>query len=438
MDICVVRMSVLESPAGEHLAAVRVGMVRSHHLDVDVGRSRVSQQPRTLDPSASPAAFFGAQVRALRERASLSQAKLGRLVHSSGDLIAKVEKAERRPSPDLVDRLDRALGAEGHLLRLAHEIPERADRSVRRTWEPGAGSGQEMAQALRDILDGIRQLDHGLGSGHALPALLAHARLAGSLLPGFSGLAERSVLDTLGEAHQLAGWMQFDNGQMPLAEASFVTAHAHAERSGNDALAAYVLGPSHGFASAYTGDPSAGAARCEEALTHAVRSGNHRLVAFVLAIGARAHAKLGERRTCLAMLDRAEGELARHASGSVDPVWLNVFDEAALRGHRGSCWLDLGEAGRAVSLLAAQEAAAPKLFARNRAIWLLDRARAHADLRQVEEACEAVQRALDVAAGTSSRRTLRCLRQTGELLAGWEDVSAVAAVRERLAVVLAA
>lgn len=303
----------------------------------------MSQHPRTLDPNASPGAFFGAELRALRERERLSQARLGRLVHASGDLIAKVEKAERRPLPDLVERLDRALDANGHLIKLAERMPNTRTQPHRRFGQTADAAAGEMADALREILDGIRQLDHGLGSGRALPALLAHARLVESLLPGFSGAAQLAVLNTLGEAHQLAGWLQFDNGQLSSAEASFVTAGDHGERSGNPALVAYALGPSHGFARTYAGDPRGGAARCDEALVHALQSGNRRLIAFVLAVGARAYAKLGERGTCLAMLDRAEHELARHDPDSVDPMWLTVFDEGALHGHRGSCWLDLGE-----------------------------------------------------------------------------------------------
>lgn len=398
----------------------------------------MSQHPRTLDPNASPGAFFGAELRALRERERLSQARLGRLVHASGDLIAKVEKAERRPLPDLVERLDRALDANGHLIKLAERMPNTRTQPHRRFGQTAGAAAGEMADALREILDGIRQLDHGLGSGRALPALLAHARLVESLLPGFSGAAQLAVLNTLGEAHQLAGWLQFDNGQLSSAEASFVTAGDHGERSGNPALVAYALGPSHGFARTYAGDPRGGAARCDEALVHALQSGNRRLIAFVLAVGARAYAKLGERGTCLAMLDRAEHELARHDPDSVDPMWLTVFDEGALHGHRGSCWLDLGEPALAVQSLAVQEETASKMFARNRAIWLLDRARAHTCLAETMEAVAAVSHALDVAGGTSSRRIIGRLQDAGRVLKSWETVPEVTALRERLALELAA
>lgn len=93
------------------------------------------------------------------------------------------------------------------------------------------------------------------------------------------------------------------------------------------------------------------------------------------------------------MLDEAGEELLRHEGTSPDPPWLMVFDEAALRGHRGSCFLDLGSPEQAIDPLTEQDAAAPGLFVRNRVIWLLDRADAYLGLNEVEEACAGVRQA---------------------------------------------
>jgi DNA-binding XRE family transcriptional regulator len=50
------------------------------------------QQPRRLNPEASPLALFGARLRAYRNQHGWVQAELGRAVHVSGTLIAKLEK----------------------------------------------------------------------------------------------------------------------------------------------------------------------------------------------------------------------------------------------------------------------------------------------------------------------------------------------------------
>ncbi|MFF0293858.1 Scr1 family TA system antitoxin-like transcriptional regulator [Kitasatospora sp. NPDC004615] len=74
--------------------------------------------PKDLDPSASPSAFYGAEVRRLREAKGLSQSGLGELVYCSGAYIGQIESAVRRPQEDLSERLDAALGTGGHFARL--------------------------------------------------------------------------------------------------------------------------------------------------------------------------------------------------------------------------------------------------------------------------------------------------------------------------------
>lgn len=88
------------------------------------------QRPRSLQPYSSSDAYFGAQLRAWRTRAGLSQAGLGRLVHVSGDLIGKIEKAERRAHQQLIADLDTALAAGGALTGCApapEELPPHAN-----------------------------------------------------------------------------------------------------------------------------------------------------------------------------------------------------------------------------------------------------------------------------------------------------------------------
>ncbi|PJN24944.1 helix-turn-helix transcriptional regulator [Kitasatospora sp. CB02891] len=74
--------------------------------------------PSKIDPSASPAAFYGFELRRLREKANLSQQTLGERVFVSGAYIGQLENAARRPQLDLSRLLDRELATDGHLERL--------------------------------------------------------------------------------------------------------------------------------------------------------------------------------------------------------------------------------------------------------------------------------------------------------------------------------
>jgi transcriptional regulator with XRE-family HTH domain len=71
-----------------------------------------------LTPEASAQQRFGADLRTWRSTRALSQDALGRLIHASGDLIAKIEKAQRWPSLDIAQRCDAALDTGGALVRL--------------------------------------------------------------------------------------------------------------------------------------------------------------------------------------------------------------------------------------------------------------------------------------------------------------------------------
>lgn len=83
-------------------------------------------QPKELDGAANPRAFFGSEVRRLRTTAALSQERLAKLIYISPDYVAKIEKADRFPTDkELPQRLDAALGSDGHLMRL-FELAERS------------------------------------------------------------------------------------------------------------------------------------------------------------------------------------------------------------------------------------------------------------------------------------------------------------------------
>ncbi|GGO57101.1 transcriptional regulator [Streptomyces daqingensis] len=75
-------------------------------------------QPKELDPYTSARAFYGAELRRLREQAGLSQDQLGERVFCSGTYVGQFESAVRRPQTDVSRLFDDVLGGGEHLQRL--------------------------------------------------------------------------------------------------------------------------------------------------------------------------------------------------------------------------------------------------------------------------------------------------------------------------------
>ncbi|KOU68902.1 XRE family transcriptional regulator [Streptomyces sp. MMG1533] len=73
--------------------------------------------PKDLDPSSSPRALLGAEIRHAREKAGLSQEDLGLRLFSSGSFIGQLEAGTRRMQPEYARMLDEVLGTEDFFAR---------------------------------------------------------------------------------------------------------------------------------------------------------------------------------------------------------------------------------------------------------------------------------------------------------------------------------
>lgn len=75
-------------------------------------------QPRNTDPYADARAFYGSELRRLREEAGLTQEQLGERAFCSGSYVAHFESGIRRPQLELSTTFDEVLGSGQHLQRL--------------------------------------------------------------------------------------------------------------------------------------------------------------------------------------------------------------------------------------------------------------------------------------------------------------------------------
>ncbi|QYX79220.1 helix-turn-helix domain-containing protein [Streptomyces akebiae] len=73
--------------------------------------------PKDLDPSSSPRAMLGAELRHARERAGLSQEELGQQLFVSGSFVGQLEAAVRRMQPEIARLIDVALDTDDFFSR---------------------------------------------------------------------------------------------------------------------------------------------------------------------------------------------------------------------------------------------------------------------------------------------------------------------------------
>ena len=167
-----------------------------------------------LDPQSSATALFGAELRALRQRRGPPLAGLGELVHVSGDLLGKIEKAERRPQPDLIVRLDGVLSAEGLLKQRGDEL---LDDVPRASCRPGVLLTPATATTtLRTLLDDTRASDHAMRPTVDIGTLVEHARSA-QLIAGQLSVPARQTLESLigwvRRTSSRGGWRSMPDGR---------------------------------------------------------------------------------------------------------------------------------------------------------------------------------------------------------------------------------
>jgi len=229
---------------------------------------------RMLDPGTSFAACLGALLRHLRTLRGLTQAGLGAAAGFDGSYVGAVERAAVRPSRDLVERCDRAMGAGGVLLALWP--PADAEWQARSTpagaghppaddpdaSRPSAGRADAESEAVVEAMEVARRVeacDVGPGTLAGIERAVQRLRGAGAATPpellipavraqrGYVGRLLAGRL-TLGRRRRLlvaAGWLSlelsrlhFDAGERAAAEANRDAALRLARQAGDAELAA--------------------------------------------------------------------------------------------------------------------------------------------------------------------------------------------------------
>lgn len=355
---------------------------------------------------------LGRKIAEQRRRRGLSQPELARMIDRSVAWVSQVERGVRKVDrmsvlETLATALDMPLSelaAEAPVVAAVHEEP------------PGAGG-------LRLLLSGVYSLKAML-NGHHVPSLadlrqkveraqdLRHAGqytdltdLLRDLIPDLESAA-RAVPDSqrpeafelLGTAYQGCSATLAQMGETEAAWIAADRAMAAAERAGSPLLVAagafrlvFVF-----IGARYYGQAEATAGTAADALWHLADDGLPEAMSMWGALTlqrAMIAAHVGEAEKAYAYLDRARAMADRLGPGRDD--YSTEFSPANVALWEIAVAVELGDAGRALRAGTAVDASG--LSNERRARMLIDIARAHAQLRHVDDAVATVRQAEDVA-----------------------------------------
>ncbi|MEV7511035.1 helix-turn-helix transcriptional regulator [Streptomyces sp. NPDC091201] len=138
---------------------------------------------KSLDPSSSPRALLGAELRVARERAGLSQAELGEPLFVSGSFIGQLEAGTRRMHIEFARQIDEILGTNGFFVRNCGA----AAKSKYPDHFAAAAEAEALATAIREYAPLI------------IPGLLQTEAYARAIFRAYQPTAPETVVDELVE-----------------------------------------------------------------------------------------------------------------------------------------------------------------------------------------------------------------------------------------------
>ncbi|MFI1713376.1 hypothetical protein EDD98_2331 [Streptomyces sp. PanSC19] len=324
-----------------------------------------------------------------------------------------------------------------------------ADPSVEREApRPGAGTGPTAAGTaaveharvghsdvakLREAAEDARRWDSKYGGGDWRSSMVPECLrvdAAPLLLGSYSDEVGRNLFGATAELTRLAGWMAFDTGQQEAAQRYYIQALRLARAAADVPLGGYVLA-SMSLQATYRGFADEGVDLAQAALERNRGLATARTMSFFRLVEARAHAKAGDGAAAAAALKSAEGWLERSREGDADPTWLGFYSYDRFCADAAECYRDL-RMPREVRRFTEQALSRPtEEFVRSHGLRLVVSAVAELESGNLDAACAAGTRAVEVAGRISSARTTEYVRDLLHRLEPYGDEPRVMELRER-------
>ncbi|MEE1754135.1 MFS transporter [Streptomyces sp. SP18CS02] len=293
--------------------------------------------------------------------------------------------------------------------------------------------GHSDVAKLREAAEDARRWDSKYGGGDWRSSMVPECLrvdAAPLLLGSYSDEVGRALFGATSELTRLAGWMAFDTGQQEAAQRYYIQALRLARAAADVPLGGYVLA-SMSLQATYRGFADEGVDLAQAALERNRGLATARTMSFFRLVEARAHAKAGDAVAAGAALKAAEGWLERSREGDADPSWLGFYSYDRFAADAAECYRDL-KAPRQVRRFTEQALSRPtEEFVRSHGLRLVVSAVAELESGNLDAACAAGTRAVEVAGRISSARTTEYVRDLLHRLEPYGDEPRVVELRER-------
>ncbi|MFE2553273.1 sporulation protein [Streptomyces sp. NPDC059355] len=293
--------------------------------------------------------------------------------------------------------------------------------------------GHSDVTKLREAAEDARRWDSKYGGGDWRSSMVPECLrvdAAPLLLGSYSDDVGRALFGATAELTRLAGWMAFDTGQQEAAQRYYIQALRLARAAADVPLGGYVLA-SMSLQATYRDFPDEGVDLAQAAVERNRGLATARTMSFFRLVEARAHAKAGDSAAAGAALRAAEGWLERAREGDPDPTWLGFYSYDRFAADAAECYRDL-KLPRQVRRFTEQALSRPtEEYVRSHGLRLVVSAVAELESGNLDAACAAGTRAVEVAGRISSARTTEYVRDLLHRLEPYGDEPRVAELRER-------
>ncbi|MFE0702737.1 MFS transporter [Streptomyces sp. NPDC058872] len=293
--------------------------------------------------------------------------------------------------------------------------------------------GHSDVAKLREAAEDARRWDSKYGGGDWRSSMVPECLrvdAAPLLLGSYSDEVGRALFGATAELTRLAGWMAFDTGQQEAAQRYYIQALRLARGAADVPLGGYVLA-SMSLQATYRGFADEGVDLAQGALERNRGLATARTMSFFRLVEARAHAKAGDGVAAAAALKSAEGWLERSRDGDADPTWLGFYSYDRFCADAAECYRDLRMPHEVRRFTEEALSRPTEEFVRSHGLRLVVSAVAELESGNLDAACAAGTRAVEVAGRISSARTTEYVRDLLHRLEPYGHEPRVMELRER-------